>query len=135
MEIYKSILYCPNQNCNNISNTFDPYSIISLALTNQIQNEKTNTIDIYFLYVDFPCRMLNFELEIKENTPIKNFRQKINYILHCGVNTFEMYFLKEDQIPILIDESKYKTMDELIKFNSKIVLNQIQSITYRDFEI
>ncbi len=128
--IYKSILYCPNQNCNNISNTFDPYSIISLPLTNQIQNEKTNTIDIYFLFVDFPCRMLNFELEIKENTPIKNFRQKINYILHCGVNTFEMYFLKEDQIPILIDESKYKTMDELIKFNSKIVLNQIQSIVF-----
>ena len=61
----------------------------------------------------------------------KNFRQKINYILHCGVNTFDMYFIKEDKIPILIDESKYNTMDELIKFNSKIVLNQIQSIVWK----
>ena len=128
--MYKSILYCPNQNCNNISNTFDPYSIISLPLTNQIQNQNTRKIDVYFLYLDFSSKLLNFELEIKENSTIKNFRQKINYILHCGVNTFDMYFIKEDKIPILIDESKYNTMDELIKFNSKIVLNQIQSIVF-----
>ena len=128
--IYKSILYCPNQNCNNISNTFDPYSIITLSLNNNIENQKMKNIQIYFLYADFPCKILNFELEIKENSTIKNFRQKINYILHCGVNTFQMYFIKDKIIPILIDETKYNTMDELIKFNENIFLYQIQSIVF-----
>ena len=128
--IYKSILYCPNQNCNNISNTFDPYSIITLSLNNDIENQKMKNIQIYFLYADFPCKILNFELEIKENSTIKNFRQKINYILHCGVNTFQMYFIKDKIIPILIDETKYNTMDELIKFNENIFLYQIQSIVF-----
>ena len=123
--IFKSILYCPNPNCKNISNTFDPFAIISLSLNSQTETVSKN-IEVYFLYENLKFRMLAFEMDIKKDLSIKRFRQKINYLLQVGVYGFEMFLLKDDT-PILIDESEYNLMEELIGTNNKIFLCQIGS--------
>ena len=73
--MFKSILYCPNQYCNNISNTYDPFSIISLPLTTKTK-EETEKIEINFSYENLKFKIISFEMDINHLT-IKSFRQKI----------------------------------------------------------
>ena len=121
--MFKSILYCPNQYCNNISNTYDPFSIISLPLTTKTK-EENEKIEIIFSYEKLKFKMISFEMDIN-HLSIKSFRQKINFIFQVGVYGFEMFFLKEDNSLLFINENKYNSMKELVGKNKKIFLRQV----------
>ena len=127
--MFKSTLFCPNQECNNISNTFDPYAIISLPLKNKNPPRK---IDVYFIYENIKYKLIKFKIEINNNTTIRYFREKINYILKCGLNTFEIYLILNNNELILINESKYKTINDFLKENDTIFLNQISSHVFEN---
>ncbi len=121
--MFKSILYCPNQYCNNISNTYDPFAIISLPLNikPKAENEK---IEINFSYENLKFKMISFEMDIN-HLSVKSFRQKINLIFQVGVYGFEMFFLKEDNTLLFINENKYTSMKDLVGKNKKIYLRQV----------
>ena len=127
--MFKSTLFCPNQECKNISNTFDPYAIISLPLKNKNPPRK---IDVYFIYENIKYKLIKFKIEINNNTTIRYFREKINYILKCGLNTFEIYLILNNNELILINESKYKTINDFLKENDTIFLNQISSHVFEN---
>ena len=127
--MFKSTLYCPNKECKNISNTFDPYAIISLPLKNKNPPRK---IDVYFIYENIKYKLIKFKIEINNNTTIRYFREKINYILKCGLNTFEIYLILNNNELILINESKYKTINDFLKENDTIFLNQISSHVFEN---
>ena len=73
-----------------------------------------------------------FKIEINNNTTIRYFREKINYILKCGLNTFEIYLILNNNELILINESKYKTINDFLKENDTIFLNQISSHVFEN---
>ena len=126
--MFKSTVFCPNQECNNISNTFDPYAIISLPL---IMRNPPRKIDVYFIYENIKYKIIKFKIEINNNTTIRYFREKINYILKCGLNTFEIYLVLSKEL-ILIDESKYNTINDFLKDNDTLFLNQISSHVFEN---
>ncbi len=126
--MFKSTLFCPNQECNNVSNTFDPYAIISLPL---IIRNPPRKIDVYFIYENIKYKLIKFKIEINNNTTIRYFREKINYILKCGLNTFEIYLVLNRQL-ILINETKYNTIVDFLKDNDTIFLNQISSHVFEN---
>ncbi len=121
---FKSSLYCLNPDCKYISNKFENFTTISLPLT---INYSPNNIKVYFIY---EIRTIIFICQIFDTMSIKNFREKINYLLKIGIFTFEIYFENDKKEYILIDESKYKNMGELLGNNKKIFLFQIPRITF-----
>ena len=135
--MFKSTVYCINDNCKYISNTFDPYSIISLPLINKkIDNYSNNEflikkeIDVYFVYQDLKKKILFFNIQIHHKMSIRNFKEKIDYMLRCGINNFELYLLK-DNIPFLIDENKEETIYDLLKKDT-IYLNEIPNNVFEE---
>ena len=135
--MFKSTVYCINNNCKHISNTFDPYSIISLPLINKkIDNYSNNEflikkeIDVYFVYQDLKKKILFFNIQIHHKMSIRNFKEKIDYMLRCGINNFELYLLK-DNIPFLIDENKEETIYDLLKKDT-IYLNEIPNNVFEE---
>ncbi len=135
--MFKSTVYCINNNCKHISNTFDPYSIISLPLINKkIDNDSNNEflikkeIDVYFVYQDLKKKILYFNIQIHHKMSIRNFKEKIDYMLRCGINNFELYLLK-DNIPYLIDENKEETIYDLLKKDT-IYLNEIPNNVFEE---
>ena len=135
--MFKSTVYCINNNCKHISNTFDPYSIISLPLINKkIDNYSDNEflikkeIDVYFVYQDLKKKILFFNIQIHHKMSIRNFKEKIDYMLRCGINNFELYLLK-DNIPFLIDENKEETIYDLLKKDT-IYLNEIPNNVFEE---
>ncbi len=135
--MFKSTVYCINNNCKHISNTFDPYSIISLPLINKkIDNDSNNEflikkeIDVYFVYQDLKKKILFFNIQIHHKMSIRNFKEKIDYMLRCGINNFELYLLK-DNIPFLIDENKEETIYDLLKKDT-IYLNEIPNNVFEE---
>jgi ubiquitin carboxyl-terminal hydrolase 4/11/15 len=121
---FKSSLYCLNPDCKYISNKFENFTTISLPLT---INYSPNNIKVYFIY---EISTIIFICQIFDTMSIKNFREKINYLLKIGIFTFEIYFENDKKEYILIDESKYKNMGELLGNNKKIFLFQIPRITF-----
>ena len=121
---FKSSLYCLNPDCKYISNKFENFITISLPLTIKYS---PNNIKVYFIY---EINTIIFNCQIFDTMTIKKFREKINYLLKIGIYTFEMYFQNDKNEYILIDESKYKNMGELLGNNKKIFLFQIPRITF-----
>ncbi len=139
--MFKSTVFCPNEDCKNISNTFDPYAIISLPL-NIKKNEEENIndeniikkdINIYFVYDDLKMNILRFNVEINNKMSIRKFKEKINYILRCGINNFELYLINNN-FPILINENQDKTIYEVLLNRNDIFLNQIPKNVFNNEE-
>ena len=126
--MFKSTLFCPNVNCKNISNTFDPYAIISLPLT--LKNASNRNINVYFIYENIKFKVIRFKIEINKNTTIRYFREKINYVLRCGLNTFEIYLVQNGNELKLIDERKYMKIVDFLGDENTIFLNQISSYIF-----
>ena len=137
--MFKSTVFCPNEDCKNISNTYDPYAIISLPLTITKKEEDNNNneniiqkdINVYFIYEDIKMNILRFNIEINNKMSIRKFKEKINYILRCGINNFELYYLSNN-FPILIDENQDKTIYEVLSDKNEIILNQISKNAFNE---
>ena len=127
--MFKSTLFCPNINCLNISNTFDPYAIISLPFT--MKTDSNMNITVFFIYENVKFKVIKFNIEINRDTTIRYFREKINYLLRCGLNTFEIYLVHNDNELKLIDESKYNKIVDFLGEETFIFLNQISSHVFQ----
>ena len=135
--MFKSTVFCPNDGCKNISNTYDPYAIISLPLTikkKEIENNDNiikKDINTYFIYDDLKMKILIFNVEINNKMSIRKFKEKINYLLRCGINNFELYIMK-DNYPFLINENEDKTIYDVLLGTNHIYLNQIPKNAFNE---
>lgn len=88
---FKSTLYCPNEKCQNISNTFDPFLSISLPLTN-----KTEPFEVicFFIFYDISISPIQLLLPFSSECTIMAFRNKIAKILN--VHPFSFIIVKMD---------------------------------------
>jgi ubiquitin C-terminal hydrolase len=126
--MFKSTLFCPNSNCLNISNTYDPYAIISLPFT--LKTDSKMNLTVFFIYENVKFKVIKFNIEINRDTTIRYFREKINYLLRCGLNTFEIYLVQNGNELKLIDERKYVKIVDFLGDENTIFLNQISSYIF-----
>lgn len=86
---YKSTVYCPDENCKNISKSFEPFNMITLSLVNEaqlrkleeFQNEENKKLGIRVLTVTFiPFKInykpLKFPIKVKKEMDIFSFKKK-----------------------------------------------------------
>jgi hypothetical protein len=62
---------------------------------------------------------------------IRKFKEKINYLLRCGINNFELYIMK-DNYPFLINENEDKTIYDVLLGTNHIYLNQIPKNAFNE---
>jgi ubiquitin C-terminal hydrolase len=88
---YKSILYCPNEKCQNISTTFEPFLSLTLPLTN-----KTVPYEIicFFIFYDISITPIQLNLQFSSECTIMAFRNKLAKILN--LNPFSFFIVKMD---------------------------------------
>ena len=75
--MFKSTVVCPNQDCKNISKSYDPYSVISIPI-----NVKaiTKEIIVYFIFEKFEYKIIQYKMTIPYDMGIYSFRKKIEYL-------------------------------------------------------
>ena len=90
---FKSTLYCPNENCNNISTTFDPFLSLSLPL-----NYKTETFELSCLFIFYDISLIPLNLTVTFNSEVTAMamRNKIAKILK--IHPFSFIILKLDML-------------------------------------
>jgi ubiquitin C-terminal hydrolase len=88
---YKSTLYCPDEDCKNISITFDPFLSLSLPLT--IKDQKFS-IQCYFIFYDIKIKPIGISLNFYSDTSIMALRNKIATMLN--IHPFSFVILKMD---------------------------------------
>ncbi len=89
---YKSTLFCPNGECQNVSTTFDPFLSISLPLV-----AKTETYEIvcFFIFYDLKIRPMQLNLPFSMETNIMALRNKIAKILN--IHPYSFFVVKMDR--------------------------------------
>ena len=100
--MFKSTVVCPNQDCKNISKSYDPYSVISIPI-----NVKaiTKEIFVYFIFEKFEYKIIQYKMTIPYDMGIYSFRKKIEYLFQIGYNTFEIYKNKGNELVLFKDEN------------------------------
>jgi len=86
---FKSILYCPDEKCQNVSTTFDPFLSISLPLTN---TEEYYEVNCYFIFYDIKISPIQLTLPYRYECSIMTFRNKISKIL--DIHPFSFFIIK-----------------------------------------
>jgi len=87
---YKSTVYCPDENCKNISKSFEPFNMITLPLVNEkklmkleeYQNDKNKKMGISIInitYIPFKInnQPLRFPFKLKKGLDVSSFKKKI----------------------------------------------------------
>jgi hypothetical protein len=82
---YKSTLYCPNENCANISTTFDPFLSISLPL---VAKTHPYYIECYFIFYDSNVIPIKIKVPFASECTIMAFRNKISLLLNIHPFSF-----------------------------------------------
>ena len=90
---YKSTVFCPNENCKNISKSFEPFSNISLSLLNESELRKIEEfkeekikllglkeLSVYFIPFKINYKPLFFKIKIKKDMNIIDLRSKIENV-------------------------------------------------------
>jgi ubiquitin carboxyl-terminal hydrolase 4/11/15 len=88
---FKSTLYCPNTECQNVSTTFDPFLSMSLPLV-----AKTEAYEVisFFIYYDTEVTPVQLNLQFSTETSIMALRNKISKILN--IHPFSFIVVKMD---------------------------------------
>ena len=123
--MFKSTLICPNQECNNISKSFDPYSIISISINT---NGLNKDILLYFIFEKFDYQIIKYKIGIPYDMKIDSFRKKIEYLFHVGFNEFEIY--KKIGNEFILFENKNMEVLEFLENENEIYLYQIPNIVF-----
>ncbi len=89
---YKSTLYCPNSECQNVSTTFDPFLSVSLPLV-----AKTDTYEIicFFIFYNLEIKPMQLTLPFSVETTIMALRNKVAKILN--IHPFSFFVVKMDR--------------------------------------
>jgi ubiquitin C-terminal hydrolase len=88
---YKSTLHCPDQDCQNISTTFDPFLSISLPLAHKTE---TYEVKCFFIFYDIRISPVQLNLPFSTETTIMALRNKVAKILN--VHPFSFFVIKMD---------------------------------------
>ena len=75
---YKSTLYCPNDSCQNISTTFDPFLSVSLPL---ISKSQPYFIEFYLIFYDTNVLPIKLRIPFATECTIMAFRNKVAQLL------------------------------------------------------
>ena len=121
--MFKSTLICLNKECNNISKSFDPYSIISVSINSKDLNKD---ILLYFIFDKFEYQIIKYKIGIPYEMKIDSFRKKIEYLFHVGFNEFEIY--KKIGNQFILFEDKNIEILEFLENENEIYLYQIPNI-------
>lgn len=90
---YKSTLYCPNSDCQNISTCFDPFLSISLPL---ISKTETYELKCFFIYFDIEIKPLQLDIQFSSETTIMALRNKVSKILQ--IHPFSFLIVKFENL-------------------------------------
>jgi len=88
---YKSTLHCPDQDCQNISTTFDPFLSISLPLAHKTE---TYEVKCFFIFYDIRISAVQLNLPFSTETTMMALRNKVAKILN--VHPFSFLVIKMD---------------------------------------
>ena len=133
---YKSTVYCPDENCKNISKSFEPFNMITLSLVNEaqlrkleeFQNEENKKLGIRVLTVTFiPFKInykpLKFPIKVKKQMDIFSFKKKIEALTGFNKNSFEIYKMQGSEfVPI---KPNIIILDEFLNGDKYVYLHQI----------
>ena len=133
---YKSTVFCPNENCKNISKSFEPFSMITLSLVNEVElrkieefkeerNKNLGIKEVYITFIPFKINFkpLYFNIKIKKDIDVLTFKKKIEIVTGYSHNSFEIYKLKNNEyIPIKDDVNN---LEDFLKGENRIYLFQI----------
>ena len=133
---YKSTVYCPDENCKNISKSFEPFNMIALSLVNEaqlrkleeFQNEENKKLGIRVLTVTFiPFKInykpLKFPIKVKKEMDIFSFKKKIEALTGFNKNSFEIYKMQGSEfVPI---KPNIIILDEFLNGDKSVYLHQI----------
>ena len=133
---YKSTVYCPDENCKNISKSFEPFNMITLSLVNEaqlrkleeFQNEENKKLGIRVLTVTFiPFKInykpLKFPIKVKKEMDIFSFKKKIEALTGFNKNSFEIYKMQGSEfVPI---KPNIIILDEFLNGDKSVYLHQI----------
>ena len=115
---YKSTLYCPDPQCQNISTTFDPFLSVSLPLASK--GEKYDVI-CYFIFHDITLSPIQLNLNFYTETTVIALRNKIAKLL--DIHPFSFMILKMDNfgdLDMLVNSSM------LVKMNAARYIHKNQ---------
>ena len=82
---YKSTLYCPDDQCGNISTTFDPFLSISLPLASRT---KTYIVVCFFLFYNTKLKASKIEIPFNSECTMMALRNKISLLLNIDPFSF-----------------------------------------------
>ena len=133
---YKSTVFCPDEKCNHISKSFEPFNMITLSLVNEAQirklqeyqEEKNKKLGIKIITVTFiPFKInlkpLKFPVKVKKEMNINEFKNKIEKITGFNKNSFEIYKMQSTEfVPI---KPNIILLEDFLKGEKKLYLFQI----------
>ena len=133
---YKSTVFCPNENCKNISKSFEPFSNISLSLVNETELRKIEEfkeeknkllglkeLSVYFIPFKINFKPLFFKVKIKKDINIIDFRSKIEIITGFYKNSFDIYKVQDNEFIHI--KSDVNLLDDFLKKDTRVYLIQI----------
>lgn len=82
---YKSTLHCPNEACNNISVTFDPFLSLTLPI---LQNANAYEVTIQYFPYDIRSRGIQLNLKFNTDCTIMALRNKLGKVLNVHPMSF-----------------------------------------------
>jgi hypothetical protein len=88
---FKSILYCPDEKCQNISTTFDALMSISLPLTNTAEPFE---VICFFIFYNIKISPIQLTVAFSHECSIMAFRNKIAKLL--DIHQFSFFIVKLD---------------------------------------
>jgi ubiquitin carboxyl-terminal hydrolase 4/11/15 len=82
---FKSTLYCPDPECQNISTCFDPYLSISLPLVSRTEPYE---LTCFFIFFDCSTKPLQLDVQFSIETTIMALRNKVGKMLQIHPFSF-----------------------------------------------
>ena len=123
--MFKSTVVCPNQECKNISKSYDPYSIISIPVNVKSINIEIN---VFFIFEKFEYEIIQFKMNLPKDIGVYTFRKKIEYLFNIDYNTFDIYKKKGEEMISIREE--YMGIFDFLENHKEIYLYQIPSIVF-----
>ena len=93
---FKSLIYCPNINCQTVSKSFEPFFCVSLPVeTRNVEYE----VVCFFLFYDLSIKPIKLQFSFNNDYELLALRNKIAKILH--IHPFSFIIAKMDEQGLL----------------------------------
>ena len=133
---YKSTVYCPDENCKNISKSFEPFNMITLPLVNEkklmkleeYQNDKNKKMGISIInitYIPFKInnQPLRFTFKLKKGLDVSSFKKKIEATTGFHKDSYEIYKILDKELVCI--KPDIIILEEFLKEEKDLYLFQI----------